>query len=242
MKKDIITIFTDGSSSGNPGPGGWGAVIALPNDTVVEAGGHEEHTTNNRMELQAAIGAFLKIKHVPGDVVVHTDSSYVIQGITKWVHAWIKNGWVTSTKEQVLNKDLWEILTSLIYDREREATITWKRVSGHSGVPGNERVDEIATAFTMGKEIKLYDGSSKDYKIDLITVTPNRVKKTVKDSKKSRSSKPAYSYVSKVDGKIETHKTWAECEKRVKGASGAKFKKALNASEEKEIMQEFSSK
>ena len=100
-----ITIYCDGSSIGNPGPGGWGAVVSH-NDTVKEFGGYAPGTTNNRMELTAAIEALASIRG-SGTAIIHTDSSYVINGITKWVKGWIKNGWLTKEKKDVLNKDLW---------------------------------------------------------------------------------------------------------------------------------------
>jgi ribonuclease HI len=244
MKHETITIFSDGSSRGNPGPGGWAAVIAMPAEKrVVELGGREDRTTNNRMELTGALNALLHIKHLEDDVVVHTDSSYLIQGITKWVKGWIKNGWTTQNREEVINRDLWELLTAVLEQREEKgSTTSWKHVSGHAGIPGNERCDEIATMFADGKEVELYNGSLEEYEYDLLTATPNREKKEVKTAKKSRSSKPAYSYVSMIDGNIETYKTWAECEAKVKGTKGAKYKKALSKEEEAEIIEEWSKK
>ncbi len=235
-----ITIFTDGSSRGNPGPGGWGTVILVAEDErVIEVGGYEEKTTNNRMELQAVIGALLAIRQFPGDVSVHTDSGYLISGITKWVHGWIKNGWITSTKEEVQNRDLWELITSLLYEREQKGKVSWKHVSGHAGVPGNERCDEIATAFADKKEIELFDGALADYSVDLHSKIPDNVKKGIKDEKRTRSKQKAFSYLSLVDGKLEKHKTWAECEARVKGKKGARFKKSLSHKDEQKIIAEW---
>src|SRR5947209_1529330 len=132
--RQTITIFSDGASKGNPGPGGWGAVILLPDDTVVELGGHEDRTTNNRMELQAAINALLHVRHLTHDVTVNTDSKYLIQGITQWVKNWVKNGWTTQSREEVVNRDLWEILAAVIEQREEMKSITtWNYVAGHSG-------------------------------------------------------------------------------------------------------------
>ncbi len=240
MKQNQIIIFTDGSSLGNPGRGGWGAIVAHTDGRIAELGGRENMTTNNRMELQGAIGALLEIKHNEGDVVIHTDSRYVIQGITKWVHAWIKNGWITSTKAEVINRDLWEILTALVYERELKNKIVWQYIPGHSGIPGNERVDEIATGFSEGKEVKLFTGTTAEYSINLSELKADSAKKETKDNKKSRSNLKAYSYVSAVDGKVEIHKTWAECEKRVKGVGGAKFKKSLSKEDEEKLVSEWS--
>jgi ribonuclease HI len=250
MSKEPIKIFTDGASRGNPGPGGWGAVILLPDENkVVELGGHEDHTTNNRMEIQAAINALLHIRHLSDNVIIHTDSSYLIQGITTWVKGWVKNGWTTQGRDEVQNRDLWEILAAVVEEREEKGSeAEWKHVSGHAGVGGNERADIIATQFAdlpagalakEGGEIVLYIGPASDYKINLTSTEENKVKKIAKDSKRARSSKPAYSYVSVVDGNVETHKTWAECEARVKGTKGAKYQKVFSADEEKELIKEW---
>lgn len=237
-------IFTDGSSRGNPGPGGWGAVV-VANERVVELGGGEKHTTNNRMELQAVISAidflieyeFLTLNF---KCVVHTDSAYVVNGITKWVSGWKARGWLTLQKEQVLNRDLWEKLSYLLEDMPGDEKIQWKLLKGHVGVAGNERCDEIATAFADGKKINLYDGPLAKYGIDIKSVAHDADKSSARSESKKRSSQKAYSYISKVNGKIEIHKTWAECEKRVKGASGAKFKKSLNKTDEENIIREYS--
>ena len=127
--KDGILIWSDGSSRGNPGPGGWGVIIVSPEKEVVELGGGEEHTTNNRMELLGAISALSYVdKNVlpsAGYMRIHTDSSYVINGITKWVHGWRRNNWLTSEKKEVLNRDLWEKLFSLTVGKK----IKWKYVA-----------------------------------------------------------------------------------------------------------------
>jgi len=159
MESSKIIIFTDGSSKGNPGPGGWGAIIKRPttNDRqlTTEIGGRAEHTTNNRMELTAAIEtlSFLKNYKLPAAVnyKLFSDSKYLIDGITKWIHGWQKNGWRTKDKKNVLNRDLWEKLYKLTKGKE----IDWKYVAGHIGHPENERCDEIAQAFAEGKTPKL---------------------------------------------------------------------------------------
>lgn len=241
MTKNHITIFTDGASKGNPGPGGWAAVILLPQEKkVVELGGHEEHTTNNRMELQAGINALLHIRHLSDDVIIYTDSSYLVQGITTWVKGWIKNGWTTQGREEVQNRDLWELLAAVMEERtEIKSQTEWKHIAAHSGIPGNERVDVIASSFAEKKEVELYIGPSAEYSVDLASLMVNSEKKSSKDNKKSRSNKPAYSYVSAVNGNVETHKTWAECEARVKGVSGTKFKKVFSKEEEHELVSEW---
>lgn len=237
-------IFTDGSSRGNPGPGGWGAVV-VANERVVELGGGEAHTTNNRMEMQAVISAidFLienELLTLNFKCVVYTDSAYVLNGITKWVAGWKARGWLTLQKEQVLNRDLWEKMSYLLEDMPGDEKIQWKLLKGHVGVAGNERCDEIATAFADKRDIKLYDGTLSGYSIDITSVSHNADKSSARSASKKRSSQKAYSYISKVGGKIEIHKTWVECEKRVKGTSGARFKKSLSKSDETAIVEEFS--
>ena len=232
MKKEIV-IFSDGSSRGNPGPGGWGAIIA-DCEKVIELGGGEKHTTNNRMELLGAINALASLGHLVSklQVTVNTDSSYVINGITKWVYGWQKNGWKTSEKEDVVNRDLWERLIEASQGLE----IKWNQISGHIGVPGNERCDEIATSYADGIEIKLFKGKISDYEYDLSDTNGSGVKKAVKHKNKQ----PAYSYLSLVHGVLKIDKTWAECEKRVKGVKGdVRFKKATSVEEEKEIIKEW---
>ncbi|MGB7654716.1 MAG: ribonuclease HI [Novosphingobium sp.] len=139
-----IEIFTDGACKGNPGPGGWGAVL--------RAGGHEKElsgregaTTNNRMEMTAVIEALKALKN-PSDVQLYTDSRYVIDGITKWIHGWQKNGWKNSQKKPVLNADLWLALL----EAKRPHKVTWHWVRGHSGHPENERADVLASNAALG--------------------------------------------------------------------------------------------
>lgn len=230
MQKSII-VFSDGSSRGNPGPGGWGTIVATC-DKVIELGGRETHTTNNRMELLGAINGLLQLKKEKSEIIVNTDSSYVINGITKWVHGWKKNGWKNSTKDDVSNRDLWEELIKVSYDKK----IKWNYVGGHIGVPGNERCDVIATSFADNEPINLFKGKLSDYEHDLSDIKGCSVKK----AKKSNNKGPAYSYLSLVNGVLKIDKTWAECEKRVKGVKGnVKFKKAISLEDEKKILKEW---
>ncbi len=135
-----VVIYTDGGCSGNPGPGGWGAVL-IYGEHRKELSGGETETTNNRMELTAAIEALNALKR-PQRVELHTDSQYVRQGITEWIDGWKRNGWRTAQKKPVKNADLWQALDLA---RERH-DVTWKWVKGHAGDEGNERADELATA------------------------------------------------------------------------------------------------
>ena len=131
-------IFTDGACSGNPGPGGWGAILRY-RGVEKELKGFEPVTTNNRMELLAAIVALETLKR-PLQVRLHTDSQYLRDGITKWIKGWQRNGWMTSAKKPVKNADLWRRLTEAM----RRHEVTWIWVKGHAGDPGNERADELA--------------------------------------------------------------------------------------------------
>jgi ribonuclease HI len=134
---DLI-IHTDGACRGNPGPGGWGALL-IWNGTQKELSGGEPATTNNRMELMAAIMGLAALKR-PSVATVQTDSQYVIKGITEWLPSWKARGWRTADKKPVKNQDLWEKLDQVA----GQHTLKWQWVKGHSGDPGNERVDELA--------------------------------------------------------------------------------------------------
>ena len=230
-------IFTDGSSRGNPGPGGWGAVVvSQDNGTCVELGGHEDNTTNNRMEILAAINGLANVEQ-GSENILYTDSSYLINGITKWIFGWQRNGWKTQSKEEVLNKDLWLKLL----EAHENKKVKFKYVGGHIGVSGNERCDVIATSFADNVKIDLYNGTLSGYSIANVTnVSQDFVKSDERKNSKSRSKSPAFSYVSLVNGKIDIHSNWTDCEKKVKGAKGARFKKALNKKEEEDLVKEFS--
>jgi ribonuclease HI len=136
--RSVVEIYADGACRGNPGPGGWGATLKL-GDTEKELSGAEANTTNNRMELTAVISALEALKR-PVQAKVYTDSEYVRRGITEWISAWKARGWRTADRKPVKNQDLWERLDALAAAHD----IEWHWVKGHSGVPGNERVDRLA--------------------------------------------------------------------------------------------------
>ena len=134
----VVVIYTDGACRGNPGPGGWAALLSF-GEREKELAGAEEHTTNNRMELTAVIRALEALKR-PVEARVFTDSEYVRRGITEWVSSWKARGWKTADRKPVKNQDLWEELDRLAAQHR----IQWHWVKGHSGIPGNERVDRLA--------------------------------------------------------------------------------------------------
>ncbi|PAV26365.1 ribonuclease HI [Tamilnaduibacter salinus] len=138
MTDATVTLYTDGACRGNPGPGGWGAVLGY-GDAKRELRGGEESTTNNRMELMAAIQGLKALKR-PCRVALYTDSQYVRKGITEWMTNWKRNGWKTAAKKPVKNAELWQQLDELA----RRHDVEWHWVKGHAGNPGNERADELA--------------------------------------------------------------------------------------------------
>ena len=140
MSSDTVEVWTDGACSGNPGPGGWGAILTF-NGVEKELSGGEELTTNNRMELMAAIAALEALKR-PVTVALHTDSQYLRQGITGWIHGWKKNGWKTGDRKPVKNAELWQRLEAALGRHK----IEWKWVKGHAGDAMNERADALARA------------------------------------------------------------------------------------------------
>ena len=240
MSEQPIVVFTDGASKGNPGPGGWGVVIVTPDGHVTELGGGAPLTTNNKMELTGAIQALSRLQGVNGRIEVFTDSTYVIQGIREWIHGWKRRGWKTAAGADVLNRELWEELHRLTSARGPRA-ITWHYVRGHVGTPGNERVDEIADAFAVQTPATLYAGPLSGYMVPVHdlpedTSLPTRSKSS---SGGGKSKAAAYSYLSVVDGTPMRHATWAECEQRVKGRSGALFKKAASAADQAAILRSW---
>jgi len=170
-----IIIYTDGSSRGNPGPGGWGAIIIRGDDRktfeneseVLEIGGREDMTTNNRMEMIAAIEALRVLPSFENsqgkniEVEIFSDSEYLIKGITLWIKGWQKNNWRTKDRKEVLNQDLWQ---KLLEETEKR-NVQWKKVLGHSGHKFNDRCDEIATSFADGILPELFDGLKSEYSL-----------------------------------------------------------------------------
>ena len=247
-EKAKIIIYTDGSSRGNPGPGGFAFVAIYPNATgelrVDEEGGREVLTTNNRMEMMAVIAA-LKFfdnyydNHVTPQFEIRLDSAYVLNGATKWIHGWKSKNWITAGKEEVKNVDLWQKIDQLLVGKK----ISWVLLKGHSEIYGNERADVIATEYADGVKPQLFSGFLTQYpeaeEILNIKSSGGEGTKKNKKSKSSNSKLPAHSYVSMVDGKINIDKTWDECKARVHKTKGALYKKSISESDERSIISEF---
>ncbi|MCC7530173.1 MAG: ribonuclease HI [Candidatus Melainabacteria bacterium] len=264
-----ILIYTDGACTGNPGPGGWACIVSLPDGSVHELGGGVNQTTNNRMEMAAAIRALAMLEPKEATpIVLYTDSSYVIKGITQWIWGWRSRGWKSADGKDVANRELWEELLRQV-TRLKPSNVEWRYVRGHSGYAGNERCDEIAVSFAKNKPDQLYVGPRDGYFIDLSELPATEAlleqKKSggaggSKSGSKSGSSGRNFgpgsksggggggsgsgagvstgptTYLSYHNGVLQRHSTWSDCERRVKGQSGAKFKKAKSDREEREIL------
>jgi ribonuclease HI len=139
----MIELWTDGACKGNPGPGGWGAILLLPDQAPTELSGYDAATTNNRMELTAVIEGLKQVPDRSGVVTVHTDSQLVVKGMTEWIAGWQRKQWRKSDGEPVLNAELWR---ALLAESQRLGQVRWQWVRGHSGVPLNERADQLAVA------------------------------------------------------------------------------------------------
>jgi len=226
----MITAFTDGAASGNPGPAGWGAVMYKPQNKkhktqskdqggyVQEIGGPIEDGTNNEAELTAAINVLKEVKNKSVETVtVYTDSSYLIDGATGWVYGWQKNGWKTQSGDSVKNQDLWK----QIADLQTDLSVNFEKVSGHAGVPANERADDIATDFAKRLDPNLYAGAVGDYAVSL------------KPQTQEISDRPVY--LSCVDGVVKRHASWADCKKRVDGQD-AQYRKVQTKQQKQEVL------
>jgi ribonuclease HI len=227
-----VIIYCDGACSGNPGPGGWGSIVNISGQ-VQELGGGHPQTTNNRMEMTAVVEALTfclsknnQIKNKP--IRVFTDSVYVIRGITQWIFGWKKRGWKNAENEEVSNREIWMELDQVVQLlKKNNFEIKWSFVKGHSGVPGNERCDVIAVAFSKNDYISLYNGPAENYHFDLSVLPEER---PLPDMKSKVPDNKVYWYLSLVNGVLSRHNTWAECEAVVKGRP-AKFKKVSSDEE-----------
>lgn len=232
---DSIIIFTDGACSGNPGPGGWASIVVYPEGKLIEMGGHLRETTNNRMELSAAERALASLTYSePRSIDLYTDSTYVIRGITQWIWGWRSSGWKTSAGKEVSNRDLWETLLGQVM-RLTPTKINWHYLRGHTGVPGNERCDEIAVGFSKGAHVTLYEGTLLQYGIAIHDLPDNTDLPSLHSPSFAQKKERPFSYLSLRDGLITRHKTWIECERHVKGRQ-AKYKKTTSEQDEHEIL------
>lgn len=250
-----IKIYTDGSSIGNPGPGGWAAVIYFDNK-VKELGGYGgDESTNNKMEINSSIEAlkfvYENIFNKDEDIKIEicSDSAYLINGITKWIFGWMKNGWVNKMEDEVANRDLWEKL----HFYTSKMKVSWSKVAGHSGVHVNERCDIIANGFATKEDVKLFDGDESEYE-KAVNLGERRSSSKTKGQFKnteskglsdmnnivtvSKKPKSGY-YISYVNQILMKHETWTECEARVKGVKGAKFKKVKDLMEEEAVVKQW---
>jgi len=235
-----VLAFTDGAAKGNPGPGGWGAVLLVGGAAVRELGGDGGRTTNNRMEVMAAAAVLEWLGEAagdaPADITLVTDSTYLLRGITEWLAGWKKRGWKTSEGQDVANRDLWERLDVAC----KVVRVRWRYVPGHAGFAGNDRADEIASEFALGHEPVLYSGPYDSYGRNLNDLPLQDLPiKSVRKAGSPKGGPKAHSYVSEVEGIVRTHTSWADCEKRVKGRSGARYRKTMSADEERVLIDEW---
>ncbi len=238
-QKDTSYLFTDGACSGNPGPGGYGSVLYLSESDFLELGGSEASTTNNRIEMKAILEGLKKLDGRAKNLWILTDSSYVIQGMTQWIHGWKRKNWQTSQGGDVQNRDLWESLDRAYQKISKSYSVEFKYLPGHSGIPGNERCDAIAVDFSKGSRPFLFSGPFVDYSVDIFDLPSDLSLRNNPNKKKKSSSKKAYSYLSYVNGVLRRHATWPECEAVVKGRSGVKFKKSVSKEDELEIIKSW---
>lgn len=236
MKEEII-IYTDGACSGNPGAGGWGAVIIFPENMLIELGGGEKTTTNNRMEMTAAISALKYVEKRTEKIKLYTDSSILINGITKWIWAWRRRGWVNAEGQPVANKELWEKLWQIISSLHN--SIEWVYVKGHAGYEVNERCDVIAVSYSKNMPVKLYNGEAIGCGYSLLPPENCGVLPASINARYNTKKEKDKFYISLVNGIVKYHKTWAECEARVKGKPLAHFKKVYTQQEAEDYLHKW---
>jgi len=230
---DTIYIYTDGACSGNPGPGGWAAVIVLPENRVKELGGREVPATNNRMELTAAAKALEFVQGRAEKIRLFTDSALLVNGMRGWIYGWMRNGWKTASGTPVSNRELWEKISGL--SAGIGGNIEWINVKGHAGFEINERCDGIAVSFSRKIMPKLYDGPAVGCGYSLLEPEPEFIQNPSSVSSRARK-KPAgkFFYISVVDGKALRHDSWDKCRSAVNGVRGARYKKFVSETEAKQ--------
>lgn len=220
MSAPVIRIYTDGACLGNPGPGGWAALIDADGRRE-EISGAAPQTTNNRMELTAVIEALRRVPP-PTPVRVITDSQYVLQGMTRWLPGWRRRGWRTADGQPVLNRDLWEQLVALDGGR-----VQWEWVRGHQRHPENTRVDALARARAREAQAQRCSTAAQG------AGPPVPPRPGGPGDGAAAQERPRWpSYLSLVDGELRRHADWPSCQQRVQGKRGARFKKCRSAAEE----------
>jgi ribonuclease HI len=211
--------------------------VVSPDGWVKELGGGDRHTTNNRMELMGVIAALEWLLGKPAlPVDIHTDSTYVIRGITQWVWGWRNRDWKTAEGKDVQNVEHWKRLIAALAKRgpkSDQTKVSWHYVRGHTGVPGNERCDEISVQYAERGRSQLYDGPLLQYGIAIHDIPEDT---SLPDMRPKEAKVAAHSYLSLLGGTPMRHATWGECERRVKGQSGAKFKKTTSAADEAQVL------
>ncbi|TVQ80495.1 MAG: ribonuclease HI [Bradymonadales bacterium] len=243
IAKQEIWVFGDGACKGNPGPGGWGVVIASA-DLVVELGGGSSVTTNNEMELTALAKALAFVgaegqKSGAAELLIFFDSKYVLEGAKFWRFAWAKNNWKSSQNQDLKNLELWKEIDAKLRSLPESLKLNWRHVEGHSDISGNERADEIASSFAEGISVELFRGRLQDYPVNL-TGGIERARPLTRSRQKTKMKSEGSSYyLSFVGGELHRDSSWKACEARVKGVRGAKYKKVSSKSEEEEMLRKW---
>ncbi|MEY4615253.1 MAG: hypothetical protein RJB66_213 [Pseudomonadota bacterium] len=230
-EKSSHIVYSDGACSGNPGIGGWAFIHWTPNNMVREGSGCDPSTTNNRMEMTGALEALRSIPRGES-IIVLTDSVYLIRGITQWIFGWQRRGWKNAEGKDVLNKDIWEELARACRDKK----IEWRYVRGHTGIAGNERVDELAVAQSQRRPLAGYSGPYSGYRVAILPLPEKVAIPEMKKQNGATSDKSKTFYLSMVNGVVEQHSTWDQCQSRVKGVSQAKFKKVQSDQEAQDVL------
>lgn len=249
-----FVIYTDGACSGNPGPGGWGAIVYTPsiqgNDARVDELGAGDHsTTNNRMEMTGVAEALKlvleRVQHLTDSerrkmsVFIFTDSVYVIRGITQWIFGWMRLGWKNQQGEAVANKELWIHLGDVVKSlKTMGIQLDWNYVRGHTGDLGNERCDQIAVGFSKMSPPRLESVISSDYRFDILKWPNSEPLPEMKARKPNDPNKKSW-YIALNGSQLMTFNTWSECEAAVKGRSGVKFKKVSTAEEQQSVLDQW---
>ncbi len=225
-------LFTDGACSGNPGPGGFGYLWLTPDHLAFEGGGFVSHTTNNAMELMAILEGIRARPSEMKSVVLYSDSKYALDGLTKYIHNWVSNGFMSAAGEPIKNQSLWQDLYQEVV-QQRDYKISYHWIKGHAGIPLQERVDEIARTYSQS------DGASPN--LELKSGQPVEVSTSVEAPSSSHSDSARAYYLVKKGDLILRYATWDECKSAVHGVPGVKFKKVHSLAEEQACLKAWHS-